>query len=122
MADNDTVIALLAPQDGASTIDPDGAVELFYGHCSPDAAAAAIARLGPQRMANLGEAVTRAPWRSVPSTYAICTDDQAVHPGLQQILTARASASVSWPTDHSPFLSCPDAVVDLVATIAHDAT
>jgi len=45
----------------------------------------------------------RTAWRTVASTYVICTHDRAVDPALQQRLA----------TSHSPFVSRPDLVVGL---------
>jgi hypothetical protein len=54
----------------------------------------------------------------IPSTYAICTEDRGVEPDLQRRLAARAGTTVEWDTSHSPFLSRPDLVVDLLAGLA----
>jgi pimeloyl-ACP methyl ester carboxylesterase len=99
------------------TFDPDRAVEAFYADCDPDAAAAAIAALRPQNLANLGQSPAVIGWRGKPTTYAVCTDDLAVHPDLQRVLAQRAGTVVEWPTGHSPFLSRPDLVVDLLAAL-----
>jgi len=49
-----------------------------------------------------------------PATYALCTDDRAVPVALQQSNAARIGTTVEWPTSHSPFLSRPDLVADLL--------
>jgi hypothetical protein len=54
----------------------------------------------------------------VPSTYVVCSDDRAIPPWIQETFAARATHTVVWPTSHSPFLSQPDLVVDLLATLA----
>jgi hypothetical protein len=41
-----------------------------------------------------------------------------VHPGIQRIMAARCTESVDWPTSHSPFLSRPDLVTDLLVALA----
>jgi hypothetical protein len=46
-------------------------------------------------------------WRSRPSTYVVCSDDQASHPGLQRIFARRCSEALEWDTGHCPFLSDP---------------
>jgi hypothetical protein len=91
---------------------------LFYDDCPDDVADWAVARLGPQPMANLTQSPTVVAWRQKPSTYAVCTMDNIVHPELQRILAGRADNSVEWPTGHSPFLSRPDLVVDLLSSMA----
>jgi hypothetical protein len=69
-------------------------------------------------LGSLQQTPTSIGWRKKPSTYAVCTDDLTVHPSLQRILARRCTATVEWPTDHSPFLSRPDLVADLIAGLA----
>jgi pimeloyl-ACP methyl ester carboxylesterase len=57
-------------------------------------------------------------WRTTPSTYVVCANDLAIHPDLQRLLAKRCTASVEWPVGHSPFLSAPGLVTDLVAELA----
>jgi pimeloyl-ACP methyl ester carboxylesterase len=107
---------------GISTIDPDGAPILFYDDCRDEVAEWAIARLGPQPMANLSQAPNAIAWRHRPSTYAVCTLDNVVHPALQRILARRADRALEWMSGHSPFLSCPEVVADAIADIARRTT
>ncbi len=104
--------------DGSSTVDDEGARILFYNDCSHKVADWAIERLGPQRIETLSQAPRTAAWRHKPSTYAVCTADNIVHPGLQRVLARRADHVVEWPTGHSPFLSRPELVADLLAHVA----
>jgi pimeloyl-ACP methyl ester carboxylesterase len=57
-------------------------------------------------------------WRTKPSTYVVCANDQAIHPVLQRILARRCVTAVEWPTGHAPFLSRPDLVAGLLADLA----
>ena len=66
-----------------------------------------------------GDIPTAVAWRERPSTYVVCTDDQGVHPELQRAMARRCTTAVEWPTSHSPFLSAPERVADLVAALAH---
>ena len=104
--------------DGSTTIDPEGARVLFYNDCPPEVADWAVARLGRQPMETLSQSPAAVAWRERPSTYARCTKDNIVHPELQRVLAARATHSVEWPTGHSPFLSRPELVADLLAGLA----
>jgi pimeloyl-ACP methyl ester carboxylesterase len=107
--------------DGSSTVDDEGARMLFYNDCPDDIADWAVARLGPQRIETLSQAPRAVAWRQRPSTYAVCTADNIVHPGLQRALARRADNTVEWPTGHSPFLSRPELVVDLLAQVAQSS-
>jgi pimeloyl-ACP methyl ester carboxylesterase len=110
--------ALRAHDDGTVTLDPHRAVSGLYADCAPDDAARAVARLGPQAMAELRGVATRAAWHDLPSTYVVCTQDRAVGPGLQRVLARRCTRTIEWPTSHSPFLSRPDLVADLLVELA----
>jgi pimeloyl-ACP methyl ester carboxylesterase len=91
---------------------------LFYNDCPDEVADWAVERLGPQRIETLSQAPRAVAWRQRPSTYAVCTADNIVHPGLQRTLARRADNVVEWPTGHSPFLSRPDLVAELLAQVA----
>lgn len=105
-------------EDGTSSIDAEGARTLFYNDCSDEVANWAASRLGPHCMASLSQTPDAVAWRHRPSTYAVCALDNIVHPDLQRILARRADHVVEWPTGHSPFLSRPDLVADLLVEVA----
>jgi hypothetical protein len=53
-------------------------------------------------------------WLSVPSSYIVCTDDQAVQLDQQRMRAGWAKHSVEIDTDHSPFFSAPQATADFI--------
>ena len=110
--------ALVSHDDGTSTIDPERAIDLFYDDCAPDDAAKAVDRLDAQSWAELGGVATRAAWPEIPSTYAVCTEDHAVSPALQQVLARRCTHTLEWSTSHSPFVSRPELVANLLIELA----
>lgn len=65
-------------------------------------------------MANLSQRPNAVAWREKPSTYVVCTEDEVIHPDFQRILARRCTASVEWPSGHSPFLSQPQRVANLL--------
>ena len=99
-------------------LDPEGARTSFYLDCDPAEADAALARLRPMPFSCFTTPITKVAWRDRASTYAVCADDRAVHPALQRLLAARCTTSVEWPTSHSPFVSRPELVVDLLTELA----
>lgn len=105
-------------QEGTFELDPEAAVAALYGDCDPLEVAQALTRLCPQPLATFTQAVTGAPWRWIPSTYVVCTRDEAIAPSLQRRMAARCTTTVELASAHSPFLSVPDAVVDLLAGVA----
>src|ERR1700674_4454785 len=105
-------------EDGFMTFEGPAVVDALYHDCGPDDVAFALARLGPHRVSALRGVATRAAWQDAPSTYVVCTEDRAIAPELQRRLASRTNEVVEWPTSHSPFLSRPDLVVELLAEIA----
>ena len=110
--------AALVLGDGVLTVDPDHAVAAFYHDCAPDVAAGAIDRLRPQSLAALTGEVDAAAWRDKPSTYVVCTEDRALPVALQRSNAERIGESVDWPTSHSPFLSRPELVAELLVELS----
>lgn len=104
----------MADTGGYLTVDPAGIVHAFYHDCPPELAQAAVAALTPERAETRTTRVTRAAWRSAPSHYVVCTEDRAVTPQLQRRLAARLSNSSDIPTSHSPMLSRPAELADLL--------
>lgn len=100
--------------DGRTELDPVGAVPVLYGDCLPDDAAGAVALLRPQARGHGRGVPERVAWRSVPSTYVVCTDDRAIDPAIQQRLATRCGTTLSWATSHSPFCSRPDLVAGVL--------
>lgn len=99
-------------------VDAEVSLDAFYHDVDPALAREAASRLRP--FSKTGYAVietdTAAAWRTVPTTYVVCTQDRMIHPEAQREMAATAAADVlEWPTSHSPFLSRPDLVADLVA-------
>ncbi|MBU4465869.1 MAG: alpha/beta fold hydrolase [Actinobacteria bacterium] len=92
---------------------------LFFGDVDPDVAAAAVARLKAQSVLAFQEPITAVAWRTKPSTF-IVTEQDAVYPvPAQEALAARAGSTVRrLDTSHSPFLSQPDAVADIIEEAA----
>jgi len=97
------------------TLDPELGVRLLYGGARPDVAAAAAARLRPVKRPVFRGVPDVVAWRTVPSTFVVCTADQAVHPELQRAMAERATRSVEWPCGHSPAAVRPEQVAGLIA-------
>jgi pimeloyl-ACP methyl ester carboxylesterase len=113
--------AMTVDDDGFLVILPERAVSAFYADCSDDDVAFALERLGRQNPATFGQEVRDAAWRTVPSTYVICTEDRAVGPAFQRALATRTTDHVELATSHSPFFSAPDELADVLVGIARRA-
>jgi len=90
------------------------AAELFFHDCEPWVAAEAVARLKPMSIPALAGIPRSIAWRRKPSSYIVCTDDHMVPVALQQSNAARTDETFELPTSHSPFLSRPDALAELL--------
>jgi pimeloyl-ACP methyl ester carboxylesterase len=125
VADDPNMLApgrgLVINDDGTTAIDPTAAAHLFFDDCQPDEIEWAIAQLGPDSLASAMQAPTGVAWRQKPSTYIICTHDKALAPTLQRRLASRATETYEWPTSHSPFISKPHLVTELLETLATPA-
>ncbi len=104
--------------DGTIVVDPDRAGAIFYADCDPDAAAAFVSKLVPESAAGFTQSPRAIGWRERPSTYVVCTEDRAIAPMMQRTLARRCGDVVEWPTSHSPFVSRPELVTELLATLA----
>jgi len=103
--------------DATITVDPERAADIFYADCDPTNAAAFVAALVPESTAGFGQTPRSVAWRDRPSTYVVCTEDRALAPRVQRKFARRCTATVEWPTSHSPFVSRPELVTDLLASI-----
>jgi pimeloyl-ACP methyl ester carboxylesterase len=92
---------------------------LFYADVPTAEAAAAVARLTTQSVRAYHDEVTSTAWRGRPTTYVITEQDAIFPVEAQETLAARAgSTAVRIKTSHSPFLSQPAAVADIIERAA----
>src|SRR5579875_3252847 len=117
------------PSAGAAAIQPDAHGFLwinrekfhdcFAGGASADEAAVMAAVQKPLSIAAFSGKEAAPAWKSLPSWYLVCTDDQMIPPPAQEFFANRMSATVSSvPSSHCPFMSHPQAVADLIALAA----
>jgi pimeloyl-ACP methyl ester carboxylesterase len=103
--------------------------EAFYATAS-DAAAIAASHLltcdAPMGLYQAPTGATVANWGSIPRSYISCTEDVCVPPAVHSLFVQEADALTpanrtdfrTIPGDHSPFLSRPQALTDLIASLA----
>jgi pimeloyl-ACP methyl ester carboxylesterase len=100
-------------------VDSALATMAFYQRCDPADAAWATSQLRSMPLTSLR--VERYPvvaWRAVPSTYIVCTDDQILSPDAQWAMASNAGATLEIDSDHSPFLSRPAELAEILTRIA----
>lgn len=103
-------------EDGLLRLDPAPAAEALYGDCDDKTRQWAIERITSQTLASF-----RTPRTSeniaVASTYVICRHDQAILPEVQQQIAQRCDDIVEMDSDHSPYLSHPGELADLLESM-----
>ena len=104
--------------DGTFAVPNGQAIPSFYADCTPEFANWAEARLRPQSQAVLAHDTGDAAWRHLPSSYILTSQDCALPPDFQRMFAAQADETYEIDSSHSPFLSRPDELADLLAAIA----
>lgn len=99
--------------DGELSLTDDA--ERFLFHRSPKA----LARLAMHHRRTMRSEIPVEPmenpaWLTVPSSYIVCTDDQAVQLDQQRMRAGWAKHSIEIDTDHSPFFSAPQQTADFI--------
>ncbi len=115
-AGEETLLPAMRQNADPALIDlaPEIAKRRLYNDCSAAAADAAAARLEPHVAAVFNQSPQAVAWREKPSLYVICNRDRAIPPALQRVMARRATRSLSLDASHSPFLSMPAQLTDVV--------
>lgn len=94
----------------------------FMHDADASVAAWAAPQFGPQALRPLGEtvALSKARYGTVPTDYIVCTEDRVIPPALQRQMALRAGCQrvEELPLSHSPFLSAPWAVAEVLHRLA----
>jgi pimeloyl-ACP methyl ester carboxylesterase len=114
--------SMIVHDNGTSTCRPEAVGPWFYGMTAPEWVERAAARLCPEPLAPMTTPLqlTGARFGSVRRAYIECTQDRAMtlvnQREMQAILPCAAVATLD--SDHSPFYSAPDALVDALLEVA----
>ncbi len=109
------MMAAIRTDGGVLTVDPAMLHEAFYEDSDPDVVVEIEKLLRPMPLGDTWVVDVEPAWRQVPSTYIVCTNDKAISEGAQRAMAGRADEVVEWDTDHSPFLTRPVDIADLLA-------
>jgi pimeloyl-ACP methyl ester carboxylesterase len=106
----------LAPDTGGFVWLPDEAfAAAFCQHASSEQAALLAAVQRPIALACIQEKAPRPAWKTTPSWYLVAREDRMINPATQQFLAQRIGArSRSEAVDHTPLVTAPDLVVDMI--------
>jgi pimeloyl-ACP methyl ester carboxylesterase len=107
-------------QTRTTWLDFDVARRLIFHDCDDQTAIAAFHRLRPQALYPQKLALSLTQFPTVPSTYVVCNDDQFLRPEWsKRVAHDRLGAElIELPGGHSPLLSRPQTVVDVLLRVA----
>lgn len=92
--------------------------ELFFADVDEAVAVDSVSRLRRQPFAAFDTELTRAAWHDTPSSYVVTRQDAVFPVEAQEALAARSgSRTFHMSTSHSPFLSRPDELADILETV-----
>jgi pimeloyl-ACP methyl ester carboxylesterase len=100
-------------EEGLLRLDPEPAAQALYGDCDEETQRWAIDQVTTQTLASFRTARTSENI-AVATTYVICQRDQSLVPEVQREVALRCDDIVEIDSDHSPFLSHPDELADLL--------
>ena len=101
---------------GLTLPDLAQAPQIFYSDCDAATQSWATGQLRPQCGVAYTQVVPHPGWKDIPSTYIVCSADAGVPPDWQRnVLAPRLNKTVELASSHSPFLSQPGALADLLA-------
>ncbi len=104
----------LPDADGRLRLDPDDARAKLYSDVDEPAAARAVELLRPEPPSIFAATPAHVSWRDTPSVYLRGQQDRTIATPLPDRFAARCSRTETWDTGHSPYLSRPAAVADLI--------
>jgi pimeloyl-ACP methyl ester carboxylesterase len=100
--------------DGLMSIHPSMAHAVFYADVPTPVSNAAVAALVPSTAAIFTTPQATPAWRDKPSTYVVCNQDQAIPIQREREMALHCTRTVELTASHSPFLSMPQRVSDLL--------
>jgi pimeloyl-ACP methyl ester carboxylesterase len=110
---------ILPPQDGFLFLDKAKFAESFAADVAPATAAFMADSQVPWGVDALTGAVSKAAWKSKPSTYIVATDDRMIPPPAQRQMAARAGAKVlDVKGSHALYVSQPAAIASAIQQAA----
>jgi pimeloyl-ACP methyl ester carboxylesterase len=115
-ADQHPLAPQLAPDaDGFIWMPEDGFARAVAHKASPDEAVIMAAVQRPIALQCIQEKAPAPAWKTKPSWFLIAEEDRMINPQTQRFMADRMGAKIrSSAVDHSPMLTKPDLVVDMI--------
>ena len=99
----------------------EGFQDAFAQNSSKETKALSEAVQRPLSVRCIQEPVPKPGWKSKPSWFLIATEDRMINPKTQQFMAERMGAKVRVRSvDHTPLLTAPDEVVDIIREAARE--
>jgi hypothetical protein len=95
--------------------------KLLYNRCAPEDVEAALDLVGSFPVGPLMVPATYTAYLEIPSTYILCENDLALAPTAQERMIAEGEGAfdvVRCQEGHSPYLSNPGLIVDVIRRAA----
>jgi pimeloyl-ACP methyl ester carboxylesterase len=108
--------------DGLMTIDPSLANAVFYADVPTGIAQPAIGQLVASTSAIFTTPQGPPAWAQKRSTYVVCDQDHAIPVFKERAMAQRCDETIVLQSSHSPFLSMPDRVAEILASAAQTGT
>jgi pimeloyl-ACP methyl ester carboxylesterase len=109
----DADVLLEATDAGELVVSGSGIDALFWPDAPAHRAEAVRRSMRPQVASTYFTPAAKIAWKDAPSTYVAGRSDQ-LFGHLSVMMAARAANAVTWETSHSPVLSRPDLVIELL--------
>jgi pimeloyl-ACP methyl ester carboxylesterase len=105
--------------DGLIWMPEDGFQNAFAQNASDDVKAVTASVQRPIAVRCIQEPAPQPAWRSKPSWFLIAEEDRMINPKTQHFMAERMGAKVRvHPVDHTPLLTAPELVVDIILEAA----
>lgn len=113
----------LAPDtDGFIWMPEEGFSNAFSQHATAEQIALSAAVQRPIAVKCIQEPVPKPAWRSKPCWFLIAEEDRMINPNTQHFMAKRMGAKTrSLPVDHTPLLTAPQKVVDIIMEATMEA-
>jgi pimeloyl-ACP methyl ester carboxylesterase len=110
----------LAPDsDGFIWMPDEGFANAFAQNATDEQIALSKAVQRPISVRSIQEPAPSPAWKSKPTWYLLAEEDRMINPKTQRFMAERMKATVrSFAVDHTPLLTAPDKVVDIILEAA----
>jgi pimeloyl-ACP methyl ester carboxylesterase len=110
----------LAPDgDGYIWMPDEGFANAFAQNATAKQIALSRAVQRPIAVKSIQEAVPKPAWKSKPSWFLIAEEDRMINPKTQHFMAVRMKATIrAFEVDHTPLLTAPGKVVDIILEAA----